>query len=126
MSDYGFEHNGRIFTPNQSQVSPENNAARNQAIEAAELAHWQTQPDRMLAYYHFEHCPIATYIPGERAYVTTWGGRILGQIIYARIYRHNFGSRMVSIRVQGNNGAVYYGRASWDHGQCINLRRAKS
>lgn len=31
----------------------------------------------------------------------------------------------VSIRVRGTNGAIYYGRASWDNGTCIWLHKAK-
>lgn len=59
--DYGFEHEGRVFTPNgTADVSPADNEARNKAIEQAELARWQTQPEHMLAYYTFpaEQLPL--------------------------------------------------------------------
>lgn len=135
MNDYGFEHNGRVFTPNGTvDISPAANDARNRAIEAAELAHWQTKPDRMLAYYRFighEQRPNKQYRENfypslTGASVSTWANVRLGTIISARVYRHNFGSRMVSIRVRGSNGAIYYGRASWDWGTCITLRKVKS
>jgi hypothetical protein len=32
---------------------------------------------------------------------------------------------MVSLHVVGTNGATYYGRASWDWGTCITLRKVK-
>lgn len=57
--------------------------------------------------------------------VTTWLGTVIGRITYLTVYRHNFGGRFISLSVQGTNGAVYYGRASWDSGTCVNLRRAK-
>lgn len=43
----------------------------------------------------------------------------------AAIYRHNFGGRFISLTVRGTNGARYSGRASYDWGQCVRLRRAK-
>jgi hypothetical protein len=64
----------------------------------------------MLAYYTLAH-------------VSTWLGTRIGTVTHAQVYRHNFGCRMVSLRVTGTNGAEYYGRASYDHGQCVNLRR---
>ena len=48
--DYGFIHEGCVHTPNGTSVSLEENEARNAAIEAAELAHWQSKPDRFIAY----------------------------------------------------------------------------
>lgn len=103
----------------------------NAAVQATELAHWQTKPDRQLAYYHFPqergggHYRDSFTPALAGAYVTLWPGAVLGRIISAYVYTHNFGSRMVSLRVQGSNGAVYSGRASWDHGDCINLRKVK-
>ena len=125
MTDYAVVHDGKAYTPAGGVE------AHNAQLEAAELRAWQTQPDRMLAYYRF---------PGEQggklyrtafrpmllgATVTTWLGTRLGQITAANVYRHNFGSRMVSLQVRGTNGARYSGRASWDGGDCIWLRRLK-
>lgn len=133
MSDYAFVHEGRAFTSNQTEVAVSDVAAHNAAIESAELAAWQAKPLQMMAYYSFpaEHnqqhrrycrtfCPLLT-----GATVTTWQGKVIGQIVDAHVYLHNFGSRMVSMRINGTNGASYYGRASYDWGQCIQLRRAK-
>lgn len=111
--DYGFVHNGRVFTPNETtDIDPAENDRRNADIESAELAYWQTQPDRMLAYYN-----------DKAGTVTSWRGRVLGTIVLSRVYRHNFGGRFIAIRVRGTNGVEYYGRASYDWGTCINLRR---
>lgn len=60
------------------------------------------------------------------ATVTTWNGATLGTITDAKVYRHNFGGRFVALTVRGNNGATYHGRASWDSGTVIKLRRAIS
>ncbi len=113
--DYGFSHAGRVFTPNETTgITPEENTGRNAVIERAELDHWKTQPDVMLAYYDI-----------SKVKVTTWPGTMLGTITYSRVYRHNFGGRFVALRVHGNNGAEYYGRASYDWGQCVRLRKVK-
>lgn len=132
--DYGFTHLGKVFTPNgTADVSPADNEARNKAIEQAELARWQAQPEHMLAYYMFpaEHTKPHNRYRGTfsplltGATVTTWTGAHLGTIVDARVYLHNFGGRMISLHVTGSNGASYYGRASYDWGQCINLRKVK-
>ncbi len=134
LMDYGITHQGQVVTPNQTAgVSPEDNQARNKAIEQAELDHWKTQPDRMTAYYDFPNHPEGTRMPyrisfypsNTGAKVTTWLGTTLGDIVSAKVYRHNFGFRMVSITVRATNGACYYGRASWDNGDVINLRKGK-
>jgi hypothetical protein len=105
MSDYAFVHDGTAYTPNHTDVPTEQAAAHNAEIEARELEHWQSQPDRMLAYYRFPAERTAgprqyreSFRPLlERAEVTTWPGTSLGRIISARVYRHNFGQRFVSI-----------------------------
>lgn len=137
MSDYAFVHEGNAYTPNQTDVPAELADSHNQAIERAELARWVQMPGTMLAYFHFPtedgFPPIlhprlyrSTFYPSiAGALVKTWPGTVLGTITYARVYRHNFGGRMVSLRVRGTNGASYYGRGSWDNGQCVLLRRMK-
>lgn len=85
--------------------------AHNAALEAAEMARWETQPAVVVAYY-------------TDTGVTTWTGKPLGTIITSRVGRHNFGGRVISMRVKGSNGATYYGRASYDNGNAITLRKA--
>lgn len=134
--DYGFTHDGTVYTPNGTTVAAEENGARNAAIEAAEVRTWAECPDAFMAYYEFPNHPTGTY-RGEKsrlpfypsntgAHVSTWLGTRIGRITSAKVTRHNFGGRMVSIRVVGTNGATYHGRASWDNGQVIRLRRVKS
>jgi len=134
--DYGFAHEGKVYTPNATpDIQPAENQDRNRAIEQAELAHWATSPDVLLAYYHFPqheapgpkyHAYREDFYPiRQRAYVSTWLGTRLGTIISAHVYRHNFGGRFISLEVLGTNGAIYHGRASYDWGQCVTLRKAK-
>lgn len=124
---------------------------QNERTEQAALADWATCPQTFAAYYTFpaEQLPffgrprpyreqfrpcLHTYVNqtgsndlglAHQAIITTWLGATLGRIVSARVYRHNFGGRMVSMRVQGTNGVEYVGRASWDNGSCINLRQVK-
>jgi hypothetical protein len=109
--DYGFTHDGQVFTPNGTSVDVAANDARNAEIEHMELARWDHQPARHLAYYT------------EHGTVTTWRGTVLGTITGRRIYRHNFGGRFIVLSVLGTNGVRYYGRASYDNGNCIHLRK---
>lgn len=133
MSDYAFVHEGKAYTPNgtTSIADPE---AHNRAIEQAELRAWAEAPDRFVAYYSIPTSADGSTIYygrgareqlGKDAYVSTWLGTRLGDITYATRYRHNFGHRFVSIAMRGTNGATYYGRASWDGGNVIRLRKAK-
>jgi hypothetical protein len=136
--DYGFKANGQIFTPNQTSVNPDDNHARNKAIEKTELELWANAPDRFTAYYHFDggHAEITRELSAFRRYgrsswiagaeIRTWLGTKIGVITSAHIYRHNFGGRLIVIRAIGSNGAEYYGRASYDRGNYIHLRKAKS
>lgn len=131
MSDYAFVHHGKAYTPNGTTVPVQDAEQHNADIERRELEYWNSQPDRMSAYYSFpadrldrkyreEFSPMLAC-----ATVKTCMGKVLGSIVSAHVYRHNLGSRMVAIRVQGSNGAVYSGRASYDHGECINLRKCR-
>jgi hypothetical protein len=113
MSDYGYVHDGKVYTPNGTpDISTEKNERRNAELEAAELRAWAEQPDTHLAYYD-----------EKTGRVTTWGGVLIGRITTSHVYRHNFGSRMITMRVIGTNGATYHGRASYDWGSCIRLRK---
>lgn len=132
MGDYAFVHDGRAYTPNLSTVAADDVAAHNAAIEAEELAAWRAQPDTVVAYYTFptedgrvgrEYMrAFSPFVAG--ASVSTWLGSPLGVITSARVYGHNFGGRMVAITVDANNGARYYGRASWDRGSVIRLHKS--
>ena len=128
--DYGFVHDGTVYTPNGTAgVTVDENTTRNQTMEAAELAQWATQPDQLVAYFHFqkEERYRQAFRPGlTGAFVTTWLGTRLGTIISANVYQHNLGGRFISLRVQGTNGATYHGRASYDWGQCVMLRKRKT
>jgi hypothetical protein len=113
--DYGFEHDGTIYTPNGTPGVPATtNTDRNMAIEQAELAAWALRPERQLAYYD-----------DRKGIVTTWPGTIIGTIVSSNVYRHNMGGRFISLRVKGTNGAEYAGRASYDWGTCVGLKRCK-
>ena len=133
MSDYAFVHQGKAYTPNGTDLAADTATDHNAQLERAELERWQAQPDRTVAYYHFgegitgrelEITRESRYFAND-CYVTTWPGTRIGTIIAARVYRHNFGGRFVSLRVRGSNGANYYGRTSWDWGQCVVLRKVK-
>lgn len=113
--DYGFIHEGKTFTPNGTpNIDPTTSDARNRDLERAELARWNERPTVHLAYYD-----------DKTRVVSTWLGTQIGTITTCHIYRHNFGARMITLTVQGNNGAQYHGRASYDNGTCIRLRRCK-
>jgi hypothetical protein len=89
----------------------------NQEVEATELELWGDRPDSFMAYYDL--------VSDHRTHgiVTTWLGTQIGIVTDARVYPHNFGARMVSVKVTGDNGATYYGHASYDNGNCIRLRK---
>lgn len=142
------------YSPNgKVEIPPELASEINKDTDAAEIQHWNTKPGSFVpAYFEFpaeqgtilgvprsyraNFMPnLCSYInktkPGDpgtalHAVVKTWSGSLLGRITSARVYSHNFGGRMVSLRVKGTNGATYYGRASWDNGSIIRLRRVKA
>lgn len=119
MPDYGFEHEGRIFTPNQTEVSKEENDARNVALEAEELWTWHIRmPERCSA-----------YISSDGKTLTTWNGTKLGDVFWAkcghlRQWSPWHGEHITAYRIRGTNGATYYGRSS--AGMIIHLRRMKN
>lgn len=107
---YIFEHEGRQYSPD-GRVNVPDAAAFNRELEAAELAVWQTKPDRFLA-----------YVVDNKA--TTWLGTELGRVITVSKFKNNLtGSRMEHIRVRGINGAWYHGTYGSDWRQCVRLRR---
>lgn len=131
--DYAFVHQHRAYTPNQTPVAVSDVAAHNAAVDAAVLAHWQTNPDVFTCYYDFpaertgQPTPYrGTFWPcNSGARVTTWLGVPLGSIVRAHVYTHNFGGRIVALRVRSTTGVEYAGRASWDWGSVVTLRRVK-
>jgi hypothetical protein len=125
MSDYAFVHDGKAYTPNGTPVPASDAVAHNATIEARELAQWAERPDRQFAYYDFPVTPAVDHPCLADARVTLWTGVIIGRIVRAHVYRHSFGGRFVSLKVEGNNGATYYGRASYDNGSCVYLRKSK-
>lgn len=147
-----FAGHGTYSPDGKVDVTPADAATITTDTNAAELAHWHTKPEYFApAYFEFpaeqnvilgvprsyraNFTPnLCSYInqskPGDpgtalHAVVKTWHGSLLGRITSARVYRHNFGGRIVSLRLTGTNGATYYGRASWDNGSLIRLRRMK-
>jgi hypothetical protein len=130
--DYGFEHAGTVYTPNRTAgIKAADSAKRNAEIEASELVRWASCPDTQVAYYNFAAGTRADslHLYSARTLadctVTTWTGKVIGTITAANVYRHNFGGQFVSMRVIGTNGAEYYGRASYDWGTVIKLRRVR-
>lgn len=132
MSNYAFVHKGKAYTPNGAHVAADKVEEHNKRIETRELAIWKEQPERFVGYYSFpaendragktyrrSFCPLLT---GAR--LCTWTGVQLGVITKASVHPNNFGGRLVSLTVQGSNGAIYHGRASYDGGDFIRLRRA--
>lgn len=110
--DYGFTHDGRVFTPNGTRgISPDENEARNVALEQAELLRWATKPDRFCAYHHDGHA------------ISTWKGTQIGTVINSHDYRNNFGHRERYVHVRGNNGAFYHARYGYERSHLVRLRR---
>ena len=115
MADYAFIHNDVVFTPNGTKLLATEAEARNAAIEAAELAHWNTKPDSFCGYV-VEH-------DNRTSRFTTWRGVNLGRVVRYRSWRNNFGSLIISVRVHGTNGADYSGRYAPHTKQFLKVRR---
>ena len=113
---YVFDFGGRQYDPNGTvQVSDVD--THNRAVEAAELATWATQPDRWIVYVDLVNMRV-----------TTWLGTELGTLRACHVwtFRHNFGSRMTTIRFRGTNGATYAGRFGSDWSQACKVRKVRS
>lgn len=129
---YAFKHEGKVYGPDGPikdmdghELQPSDADNYNKGLEAIELEEWKLQPDTWLAYYIIIRGENGLPVLGG-AFASTWLGTSLGRITSAHIYRHNFGSQMISIEVEGTNGATYYGRASYDWGSCVKLHKHKS
>jgi hypothetical protein len=128
-TNYAITHNGQAFTPDGRDASVSDANEHNRKLDAVNLAVWHdTIPWTFPAYYTLasdgtdttKHAAFRTH-----GTVSTWLGTVIGTVTEARVYRHNLGGRFVSLRVKGTNGATYYGRASYDNGNFVNLRMAK-
>jgi len=100
----------------------------NRAVEAEELERWKGQPEIALGYYRVPRQAGQLYrelFSGQGGTITTWLGTEIGTIVQYRVYPHNFGGRMIAIAVAGSNGVHYHGRASYDGGSCVWLRKGK-
>lgn len=121
MPDYGIIHEGRIFTPNCSDVSTQENADRNKTIEQSELDRWTGKPDFFVAYIVQDHNPDSPHF----TIATTWPGTQIGYVSYSETRTNNFGHRERYVRVEGTNGARYWGRYGSDWSQACRLRKYK-
>lgn len=135
VASHLFMHEGRVYSPDGTvDIALVDVPEHNRAQDAAECALWALRPERFApAYYHFPAQPeklphryLSAFMPYTGAIVRTWAGSTLGAITHARVWRHNFGGRMVSMTIRGTNGAHYYGTASYDGGEVIRLRRRKA
>lgn len=105
--------------------------AKNRELDAKNVQRWAECPDKFVVYYEFPEEKGGgiwrdRFNPRTRdAYVSTWMGAKLGVITSAVVHTNNMRARIVTVRVQGNNGARYYGAAGWDSGNSIVLRKVK-
>lgn len=112
--DYGFAHEGKIYTPDQSSVDAADNEARNRALDLAELQAWSKCPEQW-------HC----YVTGGSRDVTTWLGSKIGTITSRTTFSTNLSRRVTAITVRGTNGATYHGRFGADWSQLCRLTKSK-
>jgi bacteriorhodopsin len=135
MSDYGFTHEGKVFTPNgMTGINPEENDARNAEAQSAEIAWLKTGPDKVFLYvwlpkeYHtrtyndrYNSCPLAI--------VQTWLGTAVTEAFrigrsvpvggIAGRYAHK---RSVDCRIFGTRYVGWYYESS---GNYCRLKKAK-
>lgn len=119
--DYGFKYQGKIFTPNNTMVDPTDNDARNAEIEKVNLKIWAEKPERFSGYVTLDPAwkpGLGTFHSGKDM-VATWLGTKLGTVYRSRNDRRG----MLYLRVQGTNGANYYGKCNHHWSQLINLFR---
>lgn len=127
---YAFKHEDKAYTPN-GRIDPATVDSHNAALEAAELAHWATAPDRFAVYIvkktdsNFRAMGIGNG-PETWHMAETWTGKRLsdGRVSISR-FRTNISRNMVAVRFKGTNGATYYGRYGADWSQLCRVRKAK-
>ena len=114
---------GQTFTPDGIVQGVEDAAAHNAELTRLELAAWALRPDRYCGYVQ-EETATPRPIVGQRLRLTTWMGDLLGHGTVTGVFRNNLtGSRTVSIRVRGTNGATYIGRFGDEWSQLCRIRR---
>ena len=127
MSGYIFSAAGHgQYDPN-GQVDPPvaDVGAHNREVEQIELAIWETQPDRAIAYISDQ--PIDRR--GSRTSThefSTWLGTRIGYGEITGQYRGFWSSTILCVRCRGTNGAVYIGRFGKDGGTAVRLRKITS
>lgn len=122
MSDYGIMHQGKVYTPNSGlvELTEAVNKARNEAIEAEELLHWEKKPQNFGAYT--SNAPHLS--DSWHGAVTTWLGTKLGYVYESHTVQ-SWNKCMRYIRVRGDNGACYYGAYNEERGNFVMLRKLK-
>ena len=125
--DYGIEHNGKIYTPSGTCVAPQDNEARNAAIEAAEIEHIKSAPDSFVAYIGK---PQGNGMGCERVIgqswdETTWLGTKVANATRGNTWRtpRSYISSTMSMFYCRINGVEYYGRGA---GEGMSIRFFKS
>lgn len=114
MSAYLFAHEGKVYSPDgKVNVSAKEAGAINRAQDEEDLAYWQTKPDQFSPAYYVDNTDE----------VTTWYGTTLGKIYHRSRSRMPNGMRILHIRVQGTNGASYYGKLGDDWSQLVRLHK---
>lgn len=128
--DYGFEHDGKVFTPNGTSVKPAENAQRNSAIRDAELKRWAAKPDRWAVYIvanpewkDNQQGFNGAFYP-TRYIATNWQGDVLAYRVSVKTFVSNFGHRMRAVRFRATNGAAYYGKLG-EHTELCRIKRVK-
>jgi hypothetical protein len=133
MNGYIFEAQGKQWTPD-GVVAVNSTAQHNAELTRQELAAWAQQPEQYAGYVTFEPPMNAGYygvrydrpFTGQAVTLTTWTGETLGTGTVTGVFRNNLtGSRTVSIRVTGTNGAVYSGRFGDEWSQLCRVRKSK-
>ena len=94
-------------------VDPVTTEGRHTALEAIELADWQTAPASFVGYYTTKT-------------VSTRSGTVIGTVLSYTIYTGHSGGRLITLRMRGTNGAEYWGRASYDNGSVVKLRKVRT
>ena len=122
MAQYIFSHQGTHYTPNGIVQGVADVTEHNAQLTRAELAAWATQPARHGGYVTFaRHGQPFT---GQRVTVATWTGEPLGAGCVTGVFRNNLtGSRTVSLRIRGTNGATYTGRFGDEWSEFCRLRK---
>jgi hypothetical protein len=92
----------------------------NEETSALEVYEWHaTPPERYFLYIKREGS-------ATRGTAGTWMGDKLGDVVFGRAYRDNFGGTRVPVTVFGTNGVKYVGTYYQSAGDYARIRRAKA